>query len=62
MLHDCGVDGYLFRSMNRLYERSMGCVTLGSRELLIGRRLSEREGMMLARDRETWGRMVYRSE
>ena len=32
------------------------------KDLLLGRGLSEREGMMLARDRDAWGRMVYRSE
>ena len=32
------------------------------KDLVLGRGLSEREGMMLARDREAWGRMVYRSE
>ena len=30
--------------------------------LLLGRWLNEREGMRLARDRETWGGMVYRLE
>ena len=29
---------------------------------LLGRGMSEREGMMLARDRDAWGGMVYRSE
>ena len=32
------------------------------KDLLLGRRLSEREGMMLARDRDAWGRMVYMLE
>ena len=31
------------------------------KELQLGRELSEREGMVLARDRDAWGRMVYRS-
>ena len=32
------------------------------KDLLLGRGLSEREGMMLARDRDAWGGMVYRLE
>ena len=32
------------------------------RDLLLGRGLSERKGMILARDRDAWGGMVYRSE
>ena len=32
------------------------------KDLLLGRGLSEREGMMLARDRDVWGGMVYRIE
>ena len=28
--------------------------------LLLGRRLSEREGMMLARERDAWGEMVLK--
>ena len=32
------------------------------KDLLLGRRLSETEGMMLARDRDAWDGMVYRSE
>ena len=32
------------------------------KDLLLGRRLSEREGMMLARDRDSWARMVYKVE
>ena len=31
------------------------------KELQLGRELSEREGMVLARDRDAWGKMVYRS-
>ena len=30
----------------------------GLKELLMGRRLSERDEMVLARDREAWGRRV----
>ena len=30
------------------------------KDLLLGRGLSEREGMMLARDRDAWGGMVYK--
>ena len=30
------------------------------KDLLLERGLSEREGMMLARDRDAWGGMVYR--
>ena len=30
------------------------------KDLLLGRRLSEREGMMLVRDMDAWGGMVYR--
>ena len=30
------------------------------KDLLMGRRLTEREGMVLTRDREAWGWMVYR--
>ena len=29
------------------------------KDLLLGRGLSEREGMMLTRDRDAWGEMVY---
>ena len=29
------------------------------KELLMGRGLNEREGMVLAGDREAWGRIVY---
>ena len=29
------------------------------KDLLLGRGLSEREGMMLAREGDTWGGMVY---
>ena len=31
-------------------------------DLLLGRRLSEREGLMLARDRDSWAGRVYRVE
>ena len=31
MLHECGVDGYLIRSMSSLYNISRACVRLGSR-------------------------------
>ena len=30
------------------------------KDLLLGRGLSEKEGMMLARGRDAWGEMVYR--
>ena len=32
------------------------------KDLLLGRGLNEREGMMLAKDRDAWGGMVYRLE
>ena len=32
------------------------------KDLLLGRRLSEREGMMLAKDRDAWGGIIYRLE
>ena len=32
------------------------------KDLLLGRGLSEREGMMLAGDRDAWGEMLYRLE
>ena len=32
------------------------------KELLMGRGLSEREEMLVARDREAWGTIVNRSE
>ena len=32
------------------------------KDLLLGRGLSKREGMMLARDRESWAGMAYRVE
>ena len=31
VLHECGVDGYLIRSMSSLYNGSRACVRLGSR-------------------------------
>ena len=31
MLHECGVDGYLIRSMSSLYNGSRACMRLGSR-------------------------------
>ena len=31
VLHECGVDGYLIRSISSLYNRSRACVRLGSR-------------------------------
>ena len=31
VLHECGVDGYLIRSMSSVYEGIRACVRLGSR-------------------------------
>ena len=31
VLHECGVDGYLIRSMGSLYDGNRACVRLGSR-------------------------------
>ena len=31
ILHECGVDGYLIRSVTSLYNGSRACVRLGSR-------------------------------
>ena len=30
VMHECGIDGYLIRSMNSLHDRSRACVRLGS--------------------------------
>ena len=45
MLHECGVDGYLIRSISSLYDGSRECVRLGSRVVKhfeVRRRLRQR--------------------
>ena len=45
---------------NREVGRSQRSWSDEVKDLLLGRGLSEREGMMLAGDRDVWGGMVYR--
>ena len=42
VLHECGVDGYLIRSMSSLYNESRVCVRLGSR---VGEYFEVRKGL-----------------
>ena len=42
MLHECGADGYLIRSMNSLYNGSRAFVRLGSR---VGEHFEVRRGV-----------------
>ena len=42
VLHECGVDGYLIRSMSSLYNGSRACVRLGSR---VGEYFEVRRGL-----------------
>ena len=51
VLHECGVDGYLIRSMSSLYNGSRACVMLGSR---LGEYFDVRRGLRLGYVMPPW--------